>query len=248
MSSKRSKEAIKEENEDAKRIKKMEKVAKLIGHGVQVVSWTDPLSSGQQNHSEEEGEEGEEGLSNMGSGGEMDSRLSSPRRETLEEVEFVVEDEANVTLYTEAVQVLYSENRSQPPFLGQAPANDIECVAFALPGWDEEKKTICLQHFYVAGFARVAVHAVENSEDEEKSSFMFFCNCCEEGKQAWHEVELFHDECGGCTLSSSCIHARYLEILVAHWGGCHNLMLYHDSTRLPGMHKLHTTFLNPSQC
>lgn len=239
MSGKRSKLERQAEKEAEKRRKQAQEMAQMMGPRVEVFSFSQTRDSSQHHQSEWEG------VSDMSPFGEMDSAPSSPRREVVEQVVSLdsAADKDDDTIYLEAILSLFSQNDSEPPFLKQAPTNSIASAAWALPGWDDANRTIRFEHFCVAGFAKVAVHSAVNSEDEQTSEFVFFCDCCEQGQQAWHEVELFHDECGMCTLSSPCIHARYLKKLVVHLGGYSNVILYYESTISdPGVLKRHRNF------
>lgn len=140
----------------------------------------------------------------------------------------------DVELFSEQVSSMYLKNNSVPPFLEQAPTNVISSVAFPMPGWNAEKREITTTHMYITGFAEVAVQPSEEEGDTQQLQYVLFCNCCEEGQNAWHQVELFHDLSGCCTSSSKCIHARCLDIFVDKSdGGYKGILLRSQSAGIP---------------
>lgn len=208
MSSKRERSEGRAERKRRKALR----VATKVGHGAEVVT----LSLGRDSAQLQDKEDEEDVLSDFSAGcgaGEVQSGPSSPREMVAEQHEALPgKEKDDGVLYKDLVRKLFRENNSEPPLLVQASTNDIESCVFALPGWDKEKKQLDQKRFYVAGFAKVAAGGVnEDPEDEENNSYKLFCNCCETGRAAWHDVELLHDETGACTPSSPCIHTGYVE-------------------------------------
>jgi hypothetical protein len=112
---------------------------------------------------------------------------------------------------------LFANNDGVPPFIEQHPENSIEFFACPFPGWNAAKKTLSFKHLYVTGCARV--HSGDNDQGGAgQSGLAFFCTCCQQGREAWNQIQLFHDVSGGCTIRLDCMHAKTLGMIAAHHG------------------------------
>lgn len=141
------------------------------------------------------------------------------------QVAYSVDGSNSLTLYSNQVDAMFrvDGHPGHPPFVWQAATNAVEAVVFPLPGWDENKEQIS-DKFYVSGFARVASASQESQGDDDQSSFVFFCNCCEDGQQVWVDVLFLFELPGECKKSSTCLHAQFLEKFVERCGGFDRVM------------------------